>query len=508
MISDQQSRARVALPWFDLFMSLLLIAFLAGGLISGYLLYQSIRSFVAHTQVVNLSVLKSRPPAPPVDPAPVQSSPAEAPPKLSDVVLPVPDETPVPAPAMTSAMNILVMGIDKRDGEEGPFRTDTMLVFHVDPVAKRAAMLSIPRDLLVQLPDYGYGRRLDRINTANVWGDVYNYPGGGPALAKKTIENNFGIPVDRYVVVDFNGFENFIDLIDGIEINVPEPITDHEYPTPDYGYMTIHFDAGPQHMDGETALIYARTRKSTSDFARAERQQQVVLAVRQKVLSLDIISSLTPANIVRIVREVGASVRTDLSIEEMLMLARTVNEIPDSGIRQAVIDSSMVYDGEGYTLIGRWKTIHATVAELFDTGPISVAPPPTPIPSTPTPLPDVAGLGDAGGGPAVPERSPGGTQVARIEVRNGTTIANLEERGAIYLQQLGLFVTGIGPAERDGYQRTVLVVYNQDASAIVATLSAMLNVAPDNVILDPGRRTDVDIMVVLGSDAEHVLPSG
>ncbi|HBY95279.1 MAG TPA: hypothetical protein DEP84_15225 [Chloroflexi bacterium] len=505
MTSDDQSRARVALPWFDLFMALLLVAFLAGGLISGYLFYQSIRSFVARTQVVNLPSLKGSVPAPYSDPAMPQGSPPETPPRLSEV-LPVPGETAVPAPAMTSAMNILIMGIDKRDGEGGPFRTDTMLVLHVDPVARRAGMLSIPRDLLVQLPDYGYGRRLDRVNTANVWGDVYKYPGGGPALAKKTIENNFGIPVDRYVLVDFNGFENFIDLIDGIDIDVPQPITDHEYPTADYGYMTIHFEAGRQHMDGETALIYARTRKSSSDFARAARQQQVILAVRSKVLSLNIIPSLTPANLVRIARQFGESVRTDLSIEEMFTLARTVNDIPDGGIRQAVIDSSMVYDGEGYTLIGRWDKIYATVADLFGTGSISVAPPPTPVPSTPTPTRAVAVLTDTGDLPAAP--GPGATGSARIEVRNGTTIANLEERGAVYLQQLGLFVTGIGPAERDGYQHTVLIVYNQNASPTVATLSAMLNVTSENVILDPGSRTDVDILVILGSDVERLLPSG
>lgn len=507
MTSNQQSRARVALPWFDLFMTFLLIAFLGGGLISGYLFYQAIRSFVAHTQVANLPSLRSSRPVAELDPlAPQEPSTEPPPPKLS-IVLPAADETPVPAPRMTSTMNILVMGIDKRDGEEGPFRTDTMLVLHVDPASNRAAMISIPRDLLVQLPDYGYGRRLDRINTANVWGDVYNYPGGGPALAKKTIENNFGIPVDRYVTVDFTGFENFIDLIDGIDVNVPEPITDHEYPTPDYGYTTIHFDAGHQHMDGETALIYARTRKSSSDFARAERQQQVVLAVRKKVLSLNIIPSLTPANIVRMVREFRNSVRTDLSIDEMIMLARTINDIPDGGIRQAVIDSSMVYDGEHYTLIGRWKKIHATVADLFDTGPITVAPPPTPVPSTPTPTPNPTVITATVELPPTPQ---GGaeTQGARIEVRNGTAIANLEERTAIYLQQLGLSATAIGPAERDGYARTVLIVYDQSASPTVATLSAVFNVPPENIVVQPGHRTDVDIVMILGDDAQYFLPSG
>lgn len=518
MESDRGLGARVAIPWFDLFMSALLVAFLTGGLISGYLFYRSVRSFVARSQLVNFPTDRSTPPASQSNPLVATNPPPEAP-----VLLPsgesAPSETVVPTPVMASAMNILIMGIDKRDGEQGPFRTDTMILVHVDPAKKSAAMLSIPRDLLVQLPDYGYGRRLDRINTANVWGDVYNYPGGGPALAKKTIENNFGVTVDRYIVIDFQGFEDFIDLIGGIDIDVPEPITDHEYPTPDYGYMTIHFDAGPQHMDGETALIYARTRKSSSDFARAARQQQVMLAVREKVLSRDIIPKLTPANLLAIAREFNESVQTDLTIDEMFALAHAVNTIPDGGIRQAVIDSSMVYDGADFTLIGRWNKIHETVAELFDTGPIDIPPPPTPIPPTPTPIPtptpvvtDTAGLTETvtisdTAGPGNPPLVIG-DDLGLIEVRNGTNIAGLEDRAAIYLQQLGLTVSGVGPADRADYPYTILVVYNESSVTTVNTLVGMFGIASDNIRWEPGGRTDVDIVVVLGADALHFLPSG
>src|SRR5690606_31929870 len=123
---------------------------------SGYLFYRSVRSFVARSQLVNFPTDRSTPPASQSNPLVATNPPPEAP-----VLLPsgesAPSETVVPTPVMASAMNILIMGIDKRDGEQGPFRTDTMILVHVDPAKKSAAMLSIPRDLLVQLPDYGYG---------------------------------------------------------------------------------------------------------------------------------------------------------------------------------------------------------------------------------------------------------------------------------------------------------------------------------------------------------------
>lgn len=509
MMPDPRHRAGSIVPWFDIFMTFLLVSFVFGGLLSSYLVYRSVRTFVAQSQMINLPTLRSQPPdsadpTTPLEPsAPASSQPPgnAAPPPGGATA----DVTPVPTPRLTEAMNILVVGLDKRDGEEGPFRTDTMIVIHVDPVNKRAAMLSMPRDLLVMIPDYGYGRRLDRINTAHFWGEVYQYPGGGPALAMKTIENNFGIEVNHYIAVDFDGFRQFIDQIDGIDVYVPEPITDHQYPTEDYGYQTIHFDAGQQHLDGRQALIYARTRKSTSDFARAERQQQVILAVRKKVLSLDILPSLTPPNIVRIAKNFGDSVQTDLSVEQIFMLVNTVNVIPDGGIAKAVVDSSMVYDGEGYTLIGRWKLIHETVERLFGTGPIAItAPPtPTPLPATATPvLSETVALTDTNDSEGV-----GGTvdDLAWIEVRNGTTALGLEEQGALYLQSAGFAVSGIGPAERNDYASSVLVVYADPAPPAVESLARLLNIPVQNIRYSPNARHDIAAQLILGADAAAIV---
>ncbi len=135
---------------------------------------------------------------------------------------------PIPTWEGKERVNILVMGIDARPGEEGPWRTDSMIVLTVDPVTKSAGMLSIPRDLWVPIPGYGEGR----INTANYLGDAYDYPGGGPALAARTVQYNLGIPIHHYVRVDFGAFVQLVDLIGGIDIYVRRRSTIPSIPAP------------------------------------------------------------------------------------------------------------------------------------------------------------------------------------------------------------------------------------------------------------------------------------
>ena len=159
-----------------------------------------------------------------------------------------------------------------------------MILVTVDPGTKTAGMLSIPPDLLVPIP----GHSENRINVAHFLGERDKYPGGGPALAKKTVQYTLGIPVQYYVRINFEGFEKLIDAIGGIQVEVKSAIHDEKYPDNNYGYMTVDIPAGLQHMDGKTALQYARARHGSSDFSRARRQQQVLRAVRDKVLSLNI----------------------------------------------------------------------------------------------------------------------------------------------------------------------------------------------------------------------------
>lgn len=275
--------------------------------------------------------------------------------------------TTVPAlfsPGEGGRVNLLLLGIDRRSGTDWAYRTDTIMVVGLDPEARGATVLSIPRDL--QLPIPGYGE--DRINTANVYGYLYDYPGGGPGLLRATVEVNFDIPIDGYLMLDFRAFESLIDALGGIEVDVQESIHDTRYPDPRSGdphaYKTIHFDAGLQHMDGKRALEYARSRMSTSDFDRARRQQQILLAIRQKASSLSAIPRWPP-----LARAITGAVETDLGAGEMLALALLAARVEPSNLDQVVLErpyvASYSRDDGAAVQLPNWELINPLVEEIF-----------------------------------------------------------------------------------------------------------------------------------------------
>jgi LCP family protein required for cell wall assembly len=227
---------------------------------------------------------------------------------------------------------VLVMGMDKRPGEFGSaFRTDTMILISLDPKTKHVGMLSLPRDLFVDVPGYG----LQRINTAYGAGELEG-PGGGPRLAMQTVQYNFGIRINDYVVVDFNAFIRVIDLVGGININVPYDISDPQYPDMNFGYDPFYITAGWHQLDGATALKYARSRHSSDDIDRGQRQQQVLYALRDKVLAYDMIPKLA-AEAPALWSELRNGVQTGLSLDQILQLAWWVKDIPSSNYTNAVL---------------------------------------------------------------------------------------------------------------------------------------------------------------------------
>lgn len=239
-----------------------------------------------------------------------------------------------PAPD-NGRVTILLLGIDARDKlKEGASRTDVMTLVTIDPISKTAAMLSIPRDLYVPLPGYN---EQQRINTAYFWGEVNGLPGGGPGFAEETVTYNFGIPLQRYAVIDFEGFKQIVDAVGGVEIDVPQEIVDYEYPTPDYRTEVLQIPAGRIHMDGELALKYVRTRHGDSDFGRLQRQQQVMLAIRDKAVSLGSINRVP-----EVLNAISDSLQTDLTLPEILSLAKKWSQIPRANIRNYRIDETMI----------------------------------------------------------------------------------------------------------------------------------------------------------------------
>ncbi len=258
---------------------------------------------------------------------------------------------------VTSRVNVLIMGIDRRPKEKCPCRTDTMMLATLDPKTLTAAVLTIPRDLYVSIPGVGN----DRINTANAYGDSRKLPGGGPALAEKTVEQTLGRPVHHYVIIDFAGFRKIVDQLGGIDIVVPKAINDPNYPDENYGYRPIHIPAGKVHMNGELALEYARTRHSDSDFGRMKRQLQVVMAVREKALQLNVLPQLP-----RLLQTVWGTVKTDMTPQEMIALATIASQVKTENIKSASIDDTMTTEYRTTSGADVLRPDHVKIAQLVD----------------------------------------------------------------------------------------------------------------------------------------------
>ncbi len=387
-------------------------------------------------------------------------------------------------------VNILLLGMDQREGEAGqPSRTDTMILATLDPVGKTMGMLSIPRDLWVAIP--GLAKPLEeRINSAHFYGDLYKYPGGGAVLAKKTVQYNLGIPVHYYVRLDFKGFERIVDALGGVTINVEKAIRDDEYPDAQYGTISIYIPAGLQHMDGETALRYVRTRHADSDFGRTRRQLQFLMAMRDQALKLNILPRLP-----NLISQLRDSVKTDLSANEIIALARVASQVETENITTRSIDEKMITPWltpqGGDVLIPKRDEIKKLVDEMF--GPVASAATPTPVPPGPTPLPTPRQSSE--------DRERLRAENAGIEILNGTNTKGLAARTRTYLTSLGYNVVTIGDAGRYDYKETVIVYYAEKRYT-QQSLIKLFGVRPENVRLAPSARMEVDIRIILGANAQ------
>jgi polyisoprenyl-teichoic acid--peptidoglycan teichoic acid transferase len=262
----------------------------------------------------------------------------------------------------TSRFTVLVVGLDRRPGETGlAYRTDTMMLVSLDPASHSLGILSIPRDLYVEVPGYS---DLQRVNSPMVLGEL-RQPGFGPELMMQTVQYNLGIRVHDYVAVDFNTFVKIIDTIGGVDIDVPYNISDPQYPDMNYGYDPFYIRAGLQHLDGLTALKYARTRHGDNDFQRAERQQQVLYAVRDKVLDLDMLPQLI-VQAPTLWNDVSSGVSTGLTFDQIIQLVLYLKDIPSENIKTGVIDSNYTI---GYTTS---QGAAVLVPDRADLGPLMV----------------------------------------------------------------------------------------------------------------------------------------
>jgi polyisoprenyl-teichoic acid--peptidoglycan teichoic acid transferase len=252
---------------------------------------------------------------------------------------------------------ILIMGLDKRPGEEGTgFRTDSMILVSIDPMTKQVGMLSIPRDIFVPIPGE---TEMQQINRVYVLGEL-DRPGNGPRKLMDTLQYNLGMKIDSYIAVTFESVIKAVDAVGGIEIDVPQTIDDPEYPDMNYGYQPLHIDAGRQHMNGELALKYARTRHQSSDFDRTGRQQQVILAIRQQVVKPEVLARLA-TNAPSLWSDFSSGILTDLTFDQILSIGwylkdLPVNNIKKGGMVEQYIQATTI-DGSPVLVINRSNTI-------------------------------------------------------------------------------------------------------------------------------------------------------
>lgn len=241
---------------------------------------------------------------------------------------------------------IMIMGVDERDDDVG--RSDTLMIAAVDPKMQQASLLSIPRDTRVKIK----GHSFDKINAA--------YAYGGHNLTQNTVESFLGVPMDHYVIINIKAFQRIIDAIDGIDIDVEKRMY-YEDPWDDDGGLLIDLHPGMQHMNGKTAITYVRYRDEEGDIGRIYRQQKFMKALMDKMTSPAIIPKLPT-----IISEISKSVKTDLSIRQMIEFAGTLREAQKNGLKTEMVPGKPLYiEGISYW-IPDIKKLRTTLADTLD----------------------------------------------------------------------------------------------------------------------------------------------
>lgn len=256
-------------------------------------------------------------------------------------------------------INVLLLGYGG-PGHDGPYLTDSIMLLSIRPGSREAIMISLPRDLWVKipaLPQNGY--MIGKLNSAYAIGtDQRDYPNirsdwktgiGGGDLAAATVSQVTGQPVNYWVGLDFKAFRSVVNALGGIRVDVPTTLDDPYFPAGEStGMMHVHIGAGWQQFDGERALEYARSRETTSDFDRSRRQQLIMLAVRQRVFSLNAIPRL-----LSLLGALQDNVRTNLRPAEMQQLAALAGRLKDQDLRRVAIDTSNLLRS-GYSHDGQY----------------------------------------------------------------------------------------------------------------------------------------------------------
>jgi polyisoprenyl-teichoic acid--peptidoglycan teichoic acid transferase len=391
----------------------------------------------------------------------------------------VPEANLPPAWDGASRITVLLIGLDYRDylANDGPPRSDTMIVLTIDPLSKTAGMMSIPRDMWVNIPGFGYSR----INTAYSSGEGSKLPGGGPELARKTVEQFLGVPIQYYAQIDFGTFVEFINLIGGIDIDNQEDL--RLDPVGSGKDKIILKCCGIRHLNGEKTLAYVRFRKDKEgDVARSQRQQKVILGIRNVVFAPENFPVLL-GKAQQFYEEFSAGIKTNMPFDTALRLGVLARDIPVESIKQGVIDYTMVALDD-VTLGGQNANVMKPLPdkirvlrdEIFTSG---------------GPVSPLAAQGD----PTALMKADG----ARVRVLNGSYTPGLDVNTGNYFLGQGLAVTEVGAANQ-AYDRTVIVLHSPKLYTLKYLQTVFGISSSTQILIKPDPASTVDIEVFLGND--------
>ena len=453
-------------PWFSLLLGALLVLFLGAFFYVVYL-------FLAWGQ----TTAAGAPQLPPLELPRLVRAAASTDQQVNEQALTATGVRPArrtneSGPVVSGRVTALLMGVDARPGQKIS-RTDSIMVLTLNPQTGAAGMLSVARDLLVPLPG---SREQVKINTVHVLGDLRSYPGGGPELLRQTLVELLGYPIDYYVRVNFDGFRQIVDLLGGVDIDVLKEINDPTYPDENYGYDPLYIPAGRIHMDGKLALKYARTRHADSDYLRASRQQQVILALKDKVLQPGQLPALLP-RVPGLAVAMANSVQTDMPIEKVLALARTLGQIEQQKPTTVVVDNRMGVESldpsQGFILTPDMNKIRQAAAQVFADAPVQAS--------------------DAAQRQAIQSEGP------KLTVLNGTRQEGLADKVAATLATAGFMVVAQGAADRTDYAQTVLLAHGDRTPVSREALVRRYGLPPDRVRSVPSS-SETDLTLILGAD--------
>jgi LCP family protein required for cell wall assembly len=398
-------------------------------------------------------------------------------------------EQPIPQWDGRQRLNILLVGVDEQGGG---FNTDTMITVSIDPKTDQVVMFQLPRDTVdVPVPP-GPAQSIwgslyqSKINSYAAWarGRPDIYAGGtketrGLNGLKAILGNLYGLDIKYFVEVNFNGFKQVVNALGGVTINVQVPVLDDNFPQPGGNRLRLFIPAGIQHMTGQEALDYARSRKSTSDFERAARQQRVLVSLREQ---LDIGEAIK--NIDQLAAAIGQSVRTDIPVDLVPKLLGLADKISSRSIR-SVTFTPPFYQTEclncpprGYIIVPKVARIRAAVADAFNVDP------------------NFAEARDA----LLQE-------AAQVWVLNGSGRTGEAARLAQFLSYLGMDATAPNQRpDRSGLQKTTIRAYNGAQDSMPLTLAALeqafgVTVEP---VTDPSVRAD--FVVTTGANTPQLTP--